>query len=146
MYIFINKGSISKFYKTLKFTGFKKISQERKDELDIIVSKYEYYFKNMTDTKLALMSLLADRLITSSKTYGLLNGDEQAYFFVKMIDPELNHLALYEASNKIEDIKNNAIKDFNFYDKNLIILEKYLNERFHEYDVDDLWSRDSIKR
>lgn len=146
MYTYINTNSILNFYKYLKFTGFKAVSPERKDELDALVEMHKFYFTKNTSGKLALITLLSERLTTSPKNYGLLNGDEQAYFFVKMVDPELQHLAVYEAANNAKDIKELAIKNFGFYDKYLVMLEKYLNKRFQEYDIDDLWDRDNIKR
>lgn len=146
MYTYINKNSILNFYRQLKFTGFLKITDERKAELDEIVAKNSTYFKNVTDNSSALMSLLSDRLTTSAKRYGLLNGDEAAYFFIKVIDPELQRLAVYEAANMTGEVKELSIKNFHQYDKYLIVLEKYYNKRFQEYDIDELWSRENIKR
>lgn len=146
MYTHINKKSILNFYKNLNFTKFLKITEERKEELDNIVAKNVTYFRNSTIGNLTLMTLLSERLTTSYKNYGLQNGDEKAYFFVKIIDPDLQHLAIYEAANKIEDVKEFSIKNFNYYDKYLITLEKHLNERFKEYETEELWSRENIKR
>lgn len=146
MYSYINNNSISNFYKHLKFTGFVKISDERKEELDIIVSNNITYFTNITENKLSLMSLLADRLTTSYKNYGLLNGDEKAYFWIKLLDPKLQHLAVFEATSKTSEVKKMIIKNLDFYDKRLLLLEQYYNKRFHEYEEEELWSRDNIKR
>lgn len=140
MFRLINKYSILNFYKNLKFTGFKTISPDRKKELDVIVEKNIYYFRNNTETKLTLMTVLAEKLTTSAKNYGLLNGDEQAYFFVKMLDPELKYLILYDISNNTEDIKPG--RKIEFYDKYLIILEKYYYRQFIELEC----IKDNIKK
>lgn len=146
MYNYFNKTSILNFYKTLKFTDFVTITPERKEELDEIVNKNMAFFKNQTEGTLSLMTLLAERLTASYKRFGLLNGDEKAYFFIKVLDPTLQHLSVYEAANTVSQLKELCLKNLKIFDKYLIFLEKSYNEKFQEYEIEDLWSRDSIKR
>lgn len=146
MYSYFNKTSILNFYKTLKFTNFATITPERKEELDDIVNKNMPFFKNQTEGPLSLMNLLAERLTVSYKRFGLLNGDEKAYFYIKILDPTLQHLAVYEAANTVLEQRELAKKNLNIFDKYLIFLEKMYNEKFQEYEINDLWSRDSIRR
>ena len=146
MHNYFNKEIIIKFYRTLDFTDFMSITDERRNELDKLITRYSFYFKSQSIGPLSLMTLVAERLVTSYKSFGLSNGDEKAYFFIKLIDPELQHLAVYESANKIPQIKEYCMKNFRIYDKYLIHLEKCYNQRFQDYEPDELWGRDNIKR
>ena len=146
MYIYYNKEVVIKFYKTLKFTGFTQISDQRKEELDIIVAKNIIALKKKTVGPLSLMTYVAGRLTACSNTIGLNNGDEKAYFFIKVVDPKLEHLAVHESAMTISEIKENCLNKFQIYDKNLIKLEKCYNERFQVYKPEELWGRDNLKR
>ena len=92
------------------------------------------------------MHYTAERLITSSRNYGLTNGDEKAYFYMKMVDPDFLFLEVYEAANMKDEIKDFSMKNFRIYDGVLIKLEKQFNELFMIYGPNDLWSRERIKR
>jgi len=137
---------ILKFYKTMKFTKFKMLNEERKQELDLVVNKWTFFFKENISGYLSLMVKVSEKLMTSAKSFGLMNGDETAYFYIKLIDPDLKMLEIYECSNTKDEIKSFCLKNFGFYDNFFIFLERCYNERFHEYTSDELWTRDSIKR
>ena len=92
------------------------------------------------------MTFTSERLTTSYKNFGLLNGDEVAYFFIKLVDPELLFLEVYESANKVQEIKDYCLCNFRIHDKFLIYLEKCYNIKFKEYSPDDLWARDAIKK
>ena len=145
-YSYEKKETILKFYKIMRFTKFKKITPKRQLELDTIVRKWDYFFKSQAQGIFPLMTMVAERLITSSNKFGLTNGNEMAYFYVKLIDPTLKMLEIYECSNTKEEIKKYCMINFRFYDTFFIFLERCYNERFQEYKSDELWSRDSIKR
>ncbi len=142
----LNQRSINNFYRILRYQRFTTISEERKVELDALVEKWRYFFQNQTSGKQALMTYVAEKLTVSSKSIGLVNGDESAYFYVKMVDPELKFLEAYEMANKKEEIKQICEMNFGFYDMALIKLEYFLNLHFMEYEKDDLWTRESLKR
>lgn len=146
MKYYANKDVILKFYRLLRLTSFRSISDERRKELDDIVEHYRYFFVSQTCGTFNLMTLVAERLITSYKNYGLQNDDEKAYFYIKIVDPNLMFLEVYEAANKKDEIKDLCLKNFHLHDKYIIYLERLLNNRFQDYDPDDLWSRESIKR
>lgn len=143
---FFDKQVIIKFYKTLKFNNFKTLNLDRIQEIDEIVERYRPIFINNTIGLLTLMHYTAERLITSSRNYGLTNGDEKAYFYMKMVDPDFLFLEVYEAANMKDEIKDFSMKNFRIYDGVLIKLEKQFNELFMIYGPNDLWSRERIKR
>lgn len=142
----IDLKTILKFYRIINFHGFDEITDERREELDEIVLKNKRFFISQATCRQALMTFLASKMITSSKNYGLKNGAEQAYFFINVLDPELQVLAVYEAANTQEEIKDLNLKNFYIYDKFLIALEKSYNVRFQKYQEDELWSRENIIR
>lgn len=146
MQTFFNKQVIIRFYQTLKYTGFKNLTSERIQEIDVLSDFYRPIFINNTTGLLTLMHYTAERLITSSKNYGLTNGDEIAYFYIKIVDPDFLFLEVYEAANMRDEIKDFSMKNFRIYDSVLIKLEKQFNDRFNVYGPDDLWSRERIKR
>jgi len=144
-YIF-NKNSIIKFYKTLKFTNFETISPDRKEELEVIVNKWKNTFILNSVGLQTLMTYTAEKLTTSYKTYGLKNGDEIAYFYIKIVDPDFMFLEVYESSNFDDEICKYCMLNFHFYDKFLIHLEKAYNKYFKEFLPEDLWTRELIKK
>lgn len=137
---------INNFYKKIKFSKFMSLTEERAKEIDELVNIWWNYFHNNTLGFLNLMSFLAMKLTASSKKIGLFSGDEILYFYVKMIDPSLVFLEIYESSSTKEELVNTTKLNFKIYDNVLIYLENCLNKRFKFYNPDDLWARDSIRR
>jgi len=146
MMAYFNKNALIKFYQSLNFTNFESITDERKLELDKIVKIIGKKLSAKINGKLSLMTLIAERLTTSYKYYGLLNGDEKAYFFIKIIDPELDFLKAYESGNKLEEIREYFLRTYQLFDIQLIRLEKAYNDKFNEYELENLFNEDIIKR
>lgn len=146
MYTFFKKEVILNFYRSIGLTNFESIDDNRLKELDELVCLYRSTFTSNTVGLLSLMTYTAERLTVSYKTYGLRNSDEKAYFYMKVVDPNLQFLEVYESANMRDEVRDLCKLNFRIHDKYLIYLEKSYNNRFHEYDRDDLWSRESIKR
>lgn len=146
MYKYFRKDVILKFYQYLGKIDFTTITPERRNELNKIVAKYNYYFHKNSIGFLTLMTFVAERLTTSYKTYGLLDKNEAAYFYINIIDPNLLFLEVYESANMIQEQKDYSFLNFGIYDKYLMYLEKVYNNYFLDYDPDDLWSREQIKK
>lgn len=142
---FYSYANVNNFYKKIKFSKFKKLTSERCNEIDNMVSKWWEYFHN-TSNFLTLMDFLATKLTTSAKIFNLNNGDEIYYFYIKMLDPCLVFLEIYESANTLPEMKRLAKTNFHLFDKNLLRLEKLLNDQLKFYASIDLWSRDSIRR
>ncbi len=121
------------------------ISEERRMELDKIVEQKRYYFENTVIGPANLRILLAHRLTSSSKNYGLQNGDETAYFFMRMIDPNYSILEMYEIFNKIDEFKQTFVKKFHYFDSVLLKFEKISNARFNIFQENELWVRAQTK-
>ena len=137
---------IINFYKKIKFSSFKNLTSERAQEIDDLVAKWWSYFHDHSLGFLTLVFNLSQKLTVSSRGLGLKNGDEIFYFYVKMLDPSLVLLEIYEISSQKEDLKKLAELNFGIYDPYLLKLEKLLNQRFVYYKADDLWDRDTIRR
>jgi len=143
------KNILISFYRNLNFKGFKTITDERKKELDKIVLKWFSFLHSANvydDRNLAFMSRVAWRLICDSQVFGLENGDEIAYFFVNIVDPDLIFLECYEAANFKEDLIKYCQINFHIYDAKMIIIERYYNLRFKIYNPDELWTLERIKK
>lgn len=141
-----NIKSIEKFYKLLNFIDFSSITLERKNEIDEIIYKSQDLFLLNTTGLLTLMTFVAEKLTTSYTNFGLQNKAEIAYFFISIIDPTLLFLEVYECANLESEIKEICFKNFHFYDKYLILLEKKYNDYFKIYLSNELWSRELIKK
>lgn len=134
----INKKNILRFYQVIAFPDFMDITDERKVELDDLVKKWTYYFRQKATGKLTLMTILSEKLTVSAKWFGLLTNSERAYFYIQMVDPELKHLVIHEITNTKEEHK----QYLRIYDSNLLALEKAFNFRFKQYDLEELRTQD----
>lgn len=139
-------ATVLNFYKKTKFYKFSTLTPERCQEIDELVQKWWVYFHSHAIGFLTLVHNLSQKLTISSRTLGLLNGDEIFYFYVKMLDPSLVLLEIYETCCQKEDIKKLAELNFGVYDGYLLRLEVLLNKRLGYYKADDLWARDSIRK
>jgi len=146
MYKYFRKDVILRFYHYLGKVDFTSITSDRRKELDKIVAKHTYYFQTQSAGFLTLMTFVAERLTISYKTYGLLTKSEAAYFYINIIDPNLLFLEIYEAANMVQERRNYSFLNFGIYDQHLMYLEKMYNNYFLDYNPDDLWSREKIKR
>ncbi len=133
-------------YTQLHFAGFRTITPERREELDKIVKRWEYYFESRTTGYKSKLNMVAERLRSSYGWYGLKNGDDVAYFFIKMMDPTLQHLIAFESSSLTDEMKETCYKTFRVYDKNMINLQKIFNDHFKIYSPEELWGQDDTKR
>lgn len=140
------KNILKRFYRNLQFAGFKTIDETKQIELDNLVSAWYDVFHKNNINKFDLAVLVSYRLIFDLKLYDSLSGDEIAYFFIKIVDPDLIALECYEAGNTKKEIRDLLLKNLGFCDTKLIFLEKYYNNYFHVYDINEIWALDRIKR
>ncbi len=140
------KEVIARFYANLRFTGFNKLTIDRINYINCLVELNRSYFMMDAIGYGGFITSTAKKLYTDNDIYKLENGDEKAYFFIKMLDPMFQYLEIYESFYSEDAIKDAAILNFGYYDKFIIFLEKLYNKRFKEFDSDELWMRNSIKR
>ncbi len=140
----INYTSIRNFYRILNFSSFNNLNFDKKEIIDSTLPEWSRIFDAHSSGYLSKMTLVAERLTTSPQKYGLSNGDEQAYFYIMLIDPNFFMLEATEVARTQEELKELCIKNFGFYDKVMIHLEKKCNEKFKIYD--DIWALDRIKK
>lgn len=139
------KETLVKFYNMIKSCDFSSIDVERRKELDHIIQYHIYYYRSRTYGTLSMSFFTADKLIASSRSYGLINPAEMAYFYINMVDPDLKFLEIYELANMKEDIKPMCFANFHYYDSFIIQLEKEYNDYFNVFEPEALWSRNSVK-
>ena len=145
-YQIFSRNNVINFYKKIKFSKFKNLTKERCLEIDELVNNWWAYFHNNAVSFLVVSYLVADKLTTSAKTMGLNNGDETFYFYIKMLDPSLVMLEIYETANTTEELQELVTKNFPIFDHYLLKLEQLLNEQLQIYKPEDLWARDVIRR
>ena len=141
-----NQKTIIKFYKNLKNINFSLIDEARKQELDYLLKLHEYYFCNNKEGTMIRAYFTSEKLLTSPKRFGLTNSAEIVYFYINIVDPKLRFLEIYECANTSDELKHNCLSEFQYYDKYLIVLERYYNMHFQIFGPNELWSKDSIKR
>lgn len=141
-----NPKSIKNFYSTIKYTHFKGLSDERRIELESILNNWRHFFEAELGTFGDKMTFAAERLTTSSKRFGLNNGDETAYFYFRMVDPEFLFLEAYENANTKEEFQSLCKENFGHVDAVITRLEKEANERFQLVNPYDLIERNAIKK
>ena len=140
------KNILKRFYRNLLFTGFKTIDEKKQKILDDLITKWHVFFYKAKRSKFDLAVIVAYRLIFDTDFYEMLTGDEMAYFFIKIVDPDLLALECYEAANTKNELRDLLLKNFGYCDTKLIFLEKHFNTYFNIYDKNEIWSLDRIKR
>ncbi len=144
MVIYFNRQTIVNFYTTVRFTNFANLTDERIAAIDDIVSRYSFFMAYGTKTLGSLMTRCAEKLTTSSRNFGLLNGDEVVYFYIKTVDPDFLFLEVYESANKKEQIKPLCFQNFKLYDPVLVYFERMFQKRFKLESLEYIWSRERI--
>jgi hypothetical protein len=119
------------FYQRNKFFGFKKISEERKNEIAALASLW--LEKNINDnTKKNIIYNAYTYLNKITNTSGdFSQNDESFLFLIFVFDPELNLLQISMEESLRQNVAKRFKEEFGFsYDDRLLQLEKYYNERF----------------
>lgn len=118
------------FYEKNKFFGFKKITEERKKEIEEKAQVWVLQNKELNyEQKLFSLYHLLNK---EYKAYLKLEANDECYLFLLLaFDPELKLLQIsFEESTK-ENIKRRFQEEFNaFYDARLLQIEQYYNKRF----------------
>lgn len=141
-----NPDAIKKFYSILKFTGFRKLTEDRKQILDTFIAKYRDNFLENSCGPLSLACYTAEKLTTNPKKFSIENDDERVYVYIKILDPDFKFLEAYEMANLKDEVREICFVNFHYYDPNMILFERRYNAIFQEFAPDDLWARESIKR
>ena len=141
-----NRSTVKRFYTLIRYHHFATITQERMKKLDEIIEKWRYFFEQNADGYRSKMTFVAEKLITSSKQFGLLNDDEKLYFYVKMVDPNFYFLEAYESANTHREFIELCMLNFHFVDSILTFIEREINDRFRIFNDDELWALDRIDK
>lgn len=117
------------FYQLNHFYGFKKITEERKEE--ILNKAFFWKQENSSLVGRVLLDKLYLMLIKSHRLLGIERGDESYLFFIMAFDPELKLLQIYYEESLKENIKKRFEEEFQtFYSSRILDIEKYYNKRF----------------
>lgn len=120
------------FYEKNKFYGFKKISEERKGQIEEVAQFWTSQNQELNDKQklYALYNLLNQYLKINIKPH-LEPHDECFLFLITAFDPELKILQISMEETKKENIQKRFEEEFGFlYDARLLQIETYYNKRF----------------
>ena len=97
-------NTMKKFYQFLEFGKFNSLSVERMQELDEIATKYKNEATAKYKNRMSIMAITANKLLSSSTNLGLQNGDEIAYFYIKVVDDRLLYLEIANLAENKEEL------------------------------------------
>lgn len=141
-----NPRTIWNFYQNMNFRNFRNLSSEKIGEIEQRVLKESYFFKGKAPTLGSLMTFTAAKLTSSSRLFSLTNGDEIAYFYIKMVDPDFLFLEAYESANMKDEVKEICMENFHIYDPGLIFIERVFQKKFKPSELENIWARNRIKK
>lgn len=118
-----NEDNIILKAKALK--DFNSISDERYKELVNITQTWLSLAPQQFHSKIANYSVTKQK-----KLLGLTNSTEQLALFILQIDSNLDMLRIYEEESMMKNIEERIIKQFGYFNEELIILEKKFHGRF----------------
>ena len=127
--------TMKKFYQFIDFTSFRSLTPERITEIDELVSKIKREtakYKN----RMSLMGVIANRLLASSQSLGLKNGDEIAYFYIKAVDENMLYLELNNLAENKEELRELCKRQFGVYDNVIIYMERCLANRLDSLQIE----------
>ena len=128
-------NTMKKFYQFLDFTNFKLLTIERMAEIDQIVSKLKGEMAKYK-SKMSIMGIIANRLMASSQSLGLKNGDEIAYFYIKAVDENMLYLELNNLAENKEELRELCKRQFGIYDNVIIYMERCLANRLDSLQIE----------
>lgn len=140
-----DKDEIIRFYSSVNFNEFKALEEERNQEIEKIAFHNRNTFLLKTNKLLPLMAIVAEKLRISKgldnkgKLFVFTNDDEKLAYFINVIDPSLDILKIYETSNNTTELINEIKNKYSYFDKTLLKLEVYYNNRFNKLTEDDIW-------
>ena len=141
-----NTNSIKKFYSILKFTGFRNLSEERKEILDTYIAIHRDSFLENSCGPVSLACYTSEKLTTNPRKFSIENDDERVYVYIKILDPDFKFLEAYEMANLQDEVRAICLANFHYYDSNMVLFERKYNALFKEFLPEDLWARESLKR
>lgn len=115
---------------------FNSISQKRYEELVLIAQTWLSRVKVKNNYKIAAYSVT-----NQYKLLGLNNPKEQFLLFILLVDNNLDMLRIYEEESQTKNIEKRIIEEFGFYNKELLVLEKKLHNRFCPEKELSVWSK-----
>ena len=133
-----NPKTINNFYRNMRFTNFIFLSSDKIAEIDETVKQNRYYFTSRTLSVAQVMTFAAEKLTTSKTNFGLTKGDEVAYFYMRIVDPDFLFLEIYESGNTKDEIIAMSKEYFHLYDSYLIHIEKMYKKRFRPQELEDI--------
>ena len=122
----VNQDFITKLIAIIPFvTSFNSITNER---YQVLQDKAQVWLSETNATNDLFTA--AYSCSVQKDTLGLNNILEQLVFLILVGDPELNCLQIYEEESKMDEVQRRCLESFNYYNMNLIHLEKLYHERF----------------
>lgn len=122
----VNQDNITALISIVPYiTAFNSISEER---YQVLQEKAQIWLSETNATNDLFTA--AYSCVNQQDTIGLRNISEQLVFLILTADPELNALRIYEEESKMDEVERRCKEQFNYYNINLLTLEKLYHERF----------------
>lgn len=132
---YYSQENMKKFYQSINFSRFENLSLERMQEIEKEAEKLRNIMSKYKN-RMSVMGIVANRLLASSQSLGLLNGDEIAYFYIKVVDNNLLYLELANLAENKEELRELCKRQFGVYDNVIIYMEKYLVNRLDSLQIE----------
>lgn len=122
------------FFRDNPTQKFKKISVERKEEIEVMASLWSSLYNHLPlEDKFyeIIKEIKNDQGRGFEKKYNLFRGDEKHVFLLSAFDPSLKMLKISLDSSDKDDYFKKVKEEFGFFpDQRVLLLEKFYNARF----------------
>lgn len=125
------------------------ISEVKQDNITILIALLPFInsFESISEEDFALLQKKAQLWLAETnavndlytaaysceyqnETLGLKNLSEKLAFLILTGDPDLKCLQIYEEESRTDEVKRRCLEELNYYNENLIKLEKLYHDRF----------------
>ena len=132
---YYSQENMKKFYQSINFSHFETLTLDKMHELDKKAEKLRNTLGKYKN-RMSIMGIVANRLLASSKSLGLLTGDEIAYYYIKVVDNNLLYLELANLVKSKYELVTLCKRQFGVYDNVIIQLERYLVNRLDSLQIE----------
>ena len=132
---YYSQENMKKFYQSINFSHFETLTLDKMHELDKKAEKLRNTLGKYKN-RMSIMGIVANRLLASSQTLGLLTGDEIAYFYLKVVDNNLLYLEIANLAENKEELRELCKRQFGVYDNVIIYMEKCLINRLESLQIE----------
>ena len=129
--IYFPTTDLETFYKNFNKTKFENITLLKLLNLRKMAKPLNCFYKNREDIiKQKRYFKILNSIRSNPKRFNINSEAEKFLLLMFAVDPSFEAVKIYEQYNDIKKIKNEIVKTFGVYDKNLISIEKFYIKNF----------------